>query len=149
MNLTQHVNFATHTQGHILDIILTYNHSNIIIHKLTRSTLLIDHYAINSQLNILNSSPKQILLTYRCMRKINIDEFLSDFISMINKTQITVLNLNTMLKQLLNQHASLKTKYLTLHNETPWFNSKLNNLKVLFRKSCRTFYEITITLKLN
>ena len=58
---------------------------------------------------------------------------------MINKTQITVLNLNTILKQLLNQHAPLKTNYLTIHNETPWFNSKLNNLKVLFRKSCRLF----------
>ena len=58
---------------------------------------------------------------------------------MINKTQITVLNSNTILKQLLNQHAPLKTNYLTLHNETPWFNSKLNNLKVLFRKSCRLF----------
>ena len=58
---------------------------------------------------------------------------------MINKTQITVLNLNTILKQLLNQHAPLKTNYLTLHNETPWLNSKLNNLKVLFRKSCRLF----------
>ena len=139
LNLTQHVNFATHTHGHILDLILTYNHSNILIHKPTRSTLLTDHYAINSQLNILNSSPRQTLLTYRCIRKINIDEFSSDFISMINKTQITVLNLNTILKQLLNQHAPLKTNYLTIHNETPWFNSKLNNLKVLFRKSCRLF----------
>ena len=73
LNLTQYVNFATHTHGHILDLILT------------------------------------------------------------------VLNLNTILKQLLNQYAPLKTNYLTLHNETPWFNSKLNNLKVLFRKSCRLF----------
>ena len=46
---------------------------------------------------------------------------------MINKTQITVLNSNTILKQLLNQHAQLKTNYLTLHNEIPWFNSKLKS----------------------
>ena len=32
---------------------------------------------------------------------------------MINKTQITVLNLNTILKQLLNQYAPLKINYLT------------------------------------
>ena len=57
---------------------------------------------------------------------------------MINKTQITILNLNTILKQLLNQHEPLKTNYLTLHNETPWFNSKLNNLK-FYLKSCILF----------
>ena len=62
------------------------------------STLLTGNYAINSQLNLLNPSPKQTLLTYRCIRKINIDVFSSDFISMINKTQITVLNLNTIPK---------------------------------------------------
>ena len=63
-----------------------------------------------------------------CIRKINIDDFSSDFISMIYKTQINALNLNTKLKQLLNQHALLKTNYLTLHNETIWYNSKIKNV---------------------
>ena len=110
----------------------THIQKNIIIHKPIRSILLTDHYTINSQLNIMNSSPKHTLLNYRCIRKINIDDMSFDLISMINKIQITVLKLNTIMKQLINQHAPLKTNYLTLHNGTPWFNSKLNNLKLLF-----------------
>ena len=46
LNLTQHVNFPTHLHGHTLDIILTLSSSNLI-NRITRSTLLTDHYAID------------------------------------------------------------------------------------------------------
>ena len=43
LNLTQHVNFPTHSHGHTLDIILTLS-SSYLINRITLSTLLTDHY---------------------------------------------------------------------------------------------------------
>ena len=43
LNLTQHVNFPTHTHGNILDLILTYNHYNISIHTPIRSIFRTAH----------------------------------------------------------------------------------------------------------
>ena len=58
LNLTQHVNFPTYSHGHKLDIILTLSSSNLI-NRITRSTLLTDHYAIDCNINIFK------LTTYR------------------------------------------------------------------------------------
>ena len=38
---------------------------------------------------------------------------------------------------------------MTKHNKIPWFNSKLNNFKVLFRQYCKLFRKSHFTLKHN
>ena len=136
LNLTQHVNFPTHSHGHTLDIIITLSSSNWI----TRSTLLTDHYAIDCHINITKLRQTRRLTTYRSFNKIDYDSFSLDLMHSMRANDITVQTLYTSLKYLIYKHAqSTKTKYFSIHINSPWFNSTLSKLKQNFRKYNRNY----------
>ena len=55
------------------------------------------------------------------------------------KYYITVQTLYTSLKYLIDKHAPTKTKYFSIHINSPWFNSTLSKLKQKFRKYKRNY----------
>ena len=97
LNLAQHVNFPTHSRGHTLDIILTLSSSNLI-NRITRSTLLTDHYAIDCHINITKLRSTRRLTTYGSFKKIDYDSFSLNLIHSMQDDDITVQTLYTSLK---------------------------------------------------
>lgn len=130
LQLKQHVDFSTHLHGHTIDLILTHKHSNILLHKpYRRTTVLTDHYTIECKINIAHNTHKTASHTYRCINKIVKNTFIEDFKNASVNKNLTPLQLDATLTNLLDNHAPLKTGIFTDHHTTPWFNCELGKLK--------------------
>ena len=76
---------------HLHDIILTLSSSNLI-NRITQSTLLTDHYAIDCHINITKLRLTRRLTTYKSINKIDYDSFSLDLIHSMQENDISVKN---------------------------------------------------------
>ena len=84
ISLKQHITFATHIHGHIIDIVLTSENIQIYISEITSSELITDHYMIKFKINIKTNVPIVKLIKYRLINKINIKDFIDNILSSLN-----------------------------------------------------------------
>ena len=147
--LQQHVNEATHYMGHILDVIISRDTSVTITNtevqdiglcdnygKLTR-----DHYAIICTLEYphVPESSRQ-LVSYRNFRSIDVINLRHDIRSsaILNDTNGTVDELTDRyingLSSVIDIHAPLQQKYVTIRPHAPWYTDKLREEKRKRRK---------------
>ena len=120
-------------------IISTLSSSNLI-YRITRSTLLTGHYAIDCDINITKLWLTRRLTTYRSYNKIDYDTFSRyNTFHYITLHDITTQIIYTSLKHLIDKHAPTKTKYFSIHTNSHWFNSIVSKLKHNFRKYDRNY----------
>ena len=143
--LTQHVKGATHIAGNTLDLVITREDSDFL-RSCTVDELLSDHHAI--LLEALTSKPKACkkTISFRKTRQINITNFkkdLHDHLSNVNLSDpITVpKDLNSLIEiydsciDILNKHAPLQKKNITIRNATPWNNADIKTAKTAKRRA--------------
>ena len=125
--LIQHVQQATHSGGHILDLILTRD-SESVNNLTTDDALLSDHFALSFTLSTNKPPLPKREITYRNFKSIDVESFNKDIASSplvsCESTDPNYLadTYNNVLTELLNKHAPQKKKSITVHPSAPWYN---------------------------
>ena len=122
--LNQHITSPTHRYGHCLDLMITRENTSPLISNITIHPGLSDHYAIITDMN-LKKPPmplekcKYSSLCYDIesqLENVNLED--GELDSCVNLFESTVRNI-------LDDHALLKTRTVKLQSESPWFNDDI------------------------
>ncbi len=136
LNFTQHVNFPTHSHGHILDLVCS---TNLNIQQLTSHDLHIsDHLAITMDLDIpIHTTKQNRTIIFRNLKSISpsvLSASLTHCLSTSppppsdNPTDL-VDYYNSTLSTCLDQLAPIKTKTVSFSHFAPWFTPTLRQMK--------------------
>ena len=121
LSLLQHVNFTTHINGNIIDLVFSSSlHSELIVRHISKLDLLSDQLLSHSKLTLLSLLKQKTRIIYRPIKNSNFMVLLTDLHSALGDYCYTPVVLNSILTYLLDKHAPLKTISLNLHPDTPW-----------------------------
>lgn len=146
--MKQFVNEPTHVRGHTLDVVITRDTSNILSSVSVTDPGLCDHFgnikqdhfAVTFSINSSKPPPIRKLLTYMNLRAIDIDILKehfskSDWIMTQCSKVGELLDIYTNeLTKLIDKHAPICSKTITLLPQLPWFTDDLNSTKHQKRK---------------
>ena len=146
VNLDQNISKPTHHSGHTLHFILTrpdQAHSHVDISDI----LLSDHSAVTFSLPISKPPLPRKELSYRRIKAIDVDAFVSH----IEKSRLFSLETvdpdvladtyNSVLREILNQHAPLKTNVITIHPTAPWYSDDIMTAKKEWQRAEKKWRE--------
>jgi hypothetical protein len=139
VNLIQHVSEPTHTSGHILDWVMSRAEDNIVC-NVDVSVPISDHHCVNASVKLNRPPLPQKSVSFRQYRKIDMELFTSDLMKtdLILKPSDTLDDLirqyDSTLSELIEKHAPLMTKTITVRPITPWYSVKVRELKAVRRK---------------
>jgi hypothetical protein len=133
-SLRQHVEFATHYRGSILDLIFTRVSSSIVSNVAAGSSLS-DHESVLFELSIAScphlNNPTISSFISRCYGRMNIEAFKTDILSLqydfstLSSCSELVMAYNQCMTSILDVHAPPKRSRTTSRRTLPWFNSSL------------------------
>lgn len=135
----------THIHGHTLDLVITRATDNIVSDIYTTRPDFTDHYPVHFRLACEKPTCLRKTITYRKLKSIDVDNFREDI---TNSSLLTdpvtdlfhaVTHYNTLLSELLDTHAPLITRSVSLRPRAPWFNDTIKEAKVDRRRLERTF----------
>ena len=134
VGLQQHIEGPTHFRGHTLDLLISRKSDNKVLQTSVVNGLPSDHDAIMGALEFVRPGPSRKTVVFRKLRKIDIEQFKKDITSSLvpdgNKgTSALVDQFNRVLQELLEKHAPLKTKTITLRPQVPWFTDEMREEK--------------------
>ena len=150
--LKQHVSTPTHSSNHILDLLITRSTTDIKIISIESTLYLSDHCFVECKLSIGRPMHHKKEISYREMKKINLEYFKAD-LSCVNYLCENIVNLDELtqcydheLSRILSNHAPVRRKILKVKRSTPWYTAELRQLKVkrrsLERKMRKTKLEV-------
>jgi hypothetical protein len=142
-SLCQHVQGATHKKGHTLDLVITHSDSTllkgtpIISHPGLcdkHGNLSGDHFAVNCTINMQRPLLTKRSVSFRALRKIDVTDFKQDIyeseiLNTQDKTLHESLESYNNLQKLLDKHAPLQEKCITLRPHAPWYTEELREAK--------------------
>ena len=140
LGLQQHVKGATHIHGHTLDLIVT-RQSQSVISMPQVDRLFSDHFAVTCGLQMPKPATSVKKHNYRNLKAVNIDQLrkdLSDSELCTNppsSLDVMIGCYNTTLTDILNCHAPLKTRTVTVRRRLPWFNEDIREAKRARRRA--------------
>jgi DNA-directed RNA polymerase subunit F len=142
-NLKQHINVPTHKLGNTLDLVITRLDESTVDNINVTNPDISDHFMIQMELLMTKPLPASKVLSYRKMKAINICEFKNDIQNseMYSAPAIAVSALvdqyNSVLTELLDKHAPIKTKTVTSRPTCPWYNAEIAEAKRTRKKAER------------
>ena len=138
-NLTQHISDPTHTSGHTLDYVITRTSDNLI-NSAEVAALISDHFAIHCQLNLSKCNPRKQRISYRKFKSVNCDDFSHD-ISVSDLVLYPSSNLDGLVMQydsclhdILNKHAPVISRVITVRPSRPWYSPAIAEAKRLRKR---------------
>ena len=149
-NLVQHVIEPTHHKGHILDLVISRQSENIISPVSVNHDLPSDHYAVLYEVELAGPGLIKQQTTSRNYKNIDMEKFKNDIILSNINVQTTsdpatlVENYDDIIRTVIDKHAPVQTKSITLRPRTPWFNNDL----LLAKKSKRRLERKWLSSKL-
>lgn len=132
--LKQHVDFVTHSKGHTLDLIIT-NDDEMISSLFPLFDLPSDHASLACKLNIPRPPRVQVRRRHRKVYAIDVDNFIEDlkqvqFVTNPPSTLPTLVDsYNKELLSVLDRHAPLQDRTISIRPHAPWFSDNLRVLK--------------------
>ena len=129
-NLKQHVNFATLTKGHTLDLFITPEECKYKI-KIKSTEILSDHFSVTATIDFVIPKLPPKTITYRAVNKINFAQFKNDLAKsdLLTSTCSNASSLyqlyHSTLSSLLNKHAPIKTKTCSSRPKDPWMSEDI------------------------
>ena len=138
--LIQHVRQPTHLHGHTLDLIIS-RFSETIVHEVTvESPMISDHKFVIVKINMQRPTLPMKKIKYRMWKNFDLEKFKTD----ITNSELT-LNMpvdvdsatsqyHTVLSKLLEKHAPLQERVITMRAKAPWYNSEIHEAKPFRRK---------------
>ncbi len=134
----QHVTEPTHEKGNTLDLIITNPHTSLISHKVDIQAS--DHNIILMELKLEKPPRPKKIITFRKIKDIDTVAFVNDVsqrikdIDLDQNLQSLVDIYNDTLTNVLDKHAPLQTKEITMRENTPWTNEEIKPLKTKRRR---------------
>ena len=134
VGVSQHVTEPTHVCGHILDLVLTDQVSDLLV-SVYVDTFISDHAAVHCGLHGQKPIPLKSEITYRKLKSIVHADFATD-IGESELLQNPSQNLSKLVEQYdaclsntLNKHAPLKTRNIPLRPPAPWIQEEVFDAK--------------------
>ena len=149
-DLEQRVIGPTHKRGHTLDLVIVRQDESLLYGSpevLNYSHTISDHNAILCTVHIPRPCVTKKTLHYRDLRHMDIDSWhedvknsaLNDARSTCADANVLAEQYNNVLRQLLDSHAPIRTRSVTLRPHTPWFNDNIRSLKRQRRQAERRY----------
>ncbi len=144
-SLTQHVTFATHSRGHILDLVCTSGLNNILVSR--TDFAFSDHKLLNFSFGFpISTSPVKKMLTYHKICSVDPSAFsdsirvstLSDCLLSNCPSEICSIYNNT-ISHILEKHSPVKTRLVPSTHVSPWFTPELRAMKAMGRRLERLY----------
>ena len=138
--LQQHVTTPTHVSGHILEFVISRSSNDINVFSLESSYFISDHCFIECLLSIPGPNIMFKEVTYRKLKHIDVDRFRSDIASSaLSNSQWSSLEsisqcYDETLLQILDKHAPINSKVLTIRPRVPCFSPELREHKATRRR---------------
>ncbi|XP_060563505.1 uncharacterized protein LOC132722906, partial [Ruditapes philippinarum] len=158
----QHVREPTHVAGHTLDVVISRETDNIVSNikvvdpglSDSSGNILRDHFAVTFDVKASKPAPVRKLVSYRKLRAIDIDSFRDDIRKMefFNKECIPsdidgfMMEYSDSLTSILDKHAPIINKNITLRPACPWYTEQLHEAKHEKRKLERKWRETKLTI---
>ena len=152
LNLEQHVHEPTHSHGHVLDLVITRCDELPISNLNVHAPILSDHGAIMFNLPLGKPPAQKDVRVFRRLNKVDIEKFKQDIISSELYTCPSgnideyVMQYNTVLKRILDQHAPEVEKKVMIRHNPPWFNNEVAELKRARRRAERKWRSTKLTV---
>ena len=135
--MTQFVKEPTHISGNTLDLVLTRTSDNLV-HSIQVGSQFSDHFAVHCKLNLQKPGYAKNLVSYRRLKAIiNRTDFECDIenseLITSPKPDLTGLikQYNETLYALLNKHAPIKSRSVTLGSRNPLYNEEITDAKFI------------------
>ena len=136
LDLTNLVNFGTHTSNHTSDLVLQSN-SFKVNSKTLQGHFLLDHAFIHHTLKVEQDPSPTHTVNYHKMKNINKTNFKLDLANISMDKTLDLHHLvevyNQKLAEILDKHAPLKSKTLQITHIQPWFNDQIK-MEILLRR---------------
>ena len=152
-NLIQHVKFPTHEKGNTLDLVISCDSIGINNLRLDGSVVS-DHDAILFSLSSPRPGVPKQTITYRCWKKVDLFQFsaslsakFQDFTAVHTSVESAAVAYNSDITSLADQFAPAKTRTITLHPESSWFDTEVlgdekRKRRMLERQARRTGLQV-------
>ncbi len=159
--LQQHITVPTHKKGHTLDVLITREGDSTLMDIPSildpclgdsKGNNLGDHLAVLFHVNIGKPQAVCKQVSYRKLRAINVDDFLSDIscCQPLHDLEQPLCDLvdvyDTNLADLIDTHAPLITRHITLRPHAPWYSESLRKAKHERRKLERVWRRTQLTV---
>ena len=136
LGLHQNITFPTHVLDNTLDLIFSEANNKIKVEECSQRDYISDHCLITCILGIDKVITTRKEITYHKVKSVNVLNMASDIRKglMDSSTKSTsleerVMQFESILKSLLENHAPVKTKLMPLQKPTPWFTEEVKKLK--------------------
>ena len=138
-SMIQHLEGPTHSRGHTLDLVMSHADDDTVA-SCSTSHFISDHNAISVRLNTGRAHPPRKMISSCKLRSIQIPALADDVSSsslaaaLPDDVDEAVEVYNTVLSELLDKHAPLKTRSVAVRTPQPWMNDEIKEMKRLRRK---------------
>jgi len=149
--LHQYVTTPTHTSGHILDIVLT-RISESLASVEVHDELLSDHCSVSFEMDLAKPPLPKKEVQYRKVKSIDLKKFRSDIIESglpgfhHDDVDKLVDMYNSTLSEILEKHAPIKKRMVTIHPDAPWIDDEIKQKKREKRKAERNWRRTGLTV---
>ena len=139
-NLRQHVTRATHISGHTLDLAITKSNDAFLSGISIFDPVISDHSAVKINLLLRKPQFKKETRNYRKLRSIEYDALCDDINNSAlieepsSHLDILVYQYDNVLRSLLDRHAPIKQRGVTVRPSAPWYSTEIAQNKRIRRK---------------
>ena len=146
MGLTQHVITPTHRSGHSLDLIITRDLDGLVQTPPISDSFLSDHCTVLSELTLRMPATTVKEVCYQKTKAIDIEAFKDDLRKsrLCQDPPVVLTDLvscyGSTITSLLDKHAPLQKKTITVRPWVPWFNDEIKEAKRLRRRNERIWW---------
>ena len=136
--MKQHVWVPTHRSGNTLDLVITRNDESTARDFDVFDPVISNHYAVSCSLALPKEAFERKEVNYRKLKSIDLQELRDDIsdsplISTVDKAghdlEYLITLYNTTLIGLLDKHAPLKTRTITIRPSAPWYTEDIRQEK--------------------
>ncbi|CAB4028015.1 RNA-directed DNA polymerase from mobile element jockey [Paramuricea clavata] len=138
-NLEQHVNVLTHSSGHTLYLIITRKDETMINNLKLFDAVISDHFVLHCNLDLAKPCNVKSDISYRKLGDIDTLKFRENILSseLYTRTAPTLEErfdqYDLVLSTLLENHARLRKKTVTIRSMAPWYNEDIKKQKIVRR----------------
>ena len=138
-NLTQFVTDPTHISGNTLDFIITRSDDNIV-DSTHAPHFFSDHAAVHCKMNLQKPALSRKVISYRKWKAIDKQKFTNDLLESdlfrnhepdLDKL---VKKYDSTLTRILDDHAPLKQRTVTIRPHNPWYSSEIDEAKKIRKR---------------
>ena len=130
----------THKNNNVLDLIVTRSGEETVLNLSLNDPVISDHFAVHCTLAIKRPPKAKLTISSRKLRTIDPDNLRRDIRSSLlynsPSQEITELcdQYDSVLLSILDKHAPLRTKIITLRPNAPWYSEEIRKQKSTCRK---------------